>query len=249
MSVFPTEAEARGFADARALLTWAGVPDAAWAAFEAQVGPVGDLIRNIALLPASTVRTAADAATDPDGVALRPLAKAQIGIVWRIARRLGATSWDAFIDQDLFEDTPIAAPTVASPSGVVTTLATASRKVKLNQVIDQSDETEIVLAEDQLVKKWFEIYRNFAQGPAEAEEEPSIEQLSAVYSRVVTLNKTPWADFAIFTPFSRRLIKANKFKAFIFSRTEPSSARRSLGQSRLTLGCSHGGSSAWCASC
>ena len=62
---------------------------------------------------------------------------------------------------------------------------------------------------------WFATWQAFAQGPAIPEEEPSLEQLTALHARVVTLKKTPWADFGVFTPFNRRVMKANKAKAFI----------------------------------
>ena len=118
----------------------------------------------------------------------------------------------------------LATPIVSAPTTLqgspTTTLATVpgvlTRKVKLNQVLDQGDDSEIPLAEDALVKQCFENYRNVVQGPAETDEEPSVEQLSAIFTRVVSQCKTPWADFAIFTPFARRLVKAIKFKAFVF---------------------------------
>ena len=219
MALFPEETEARAFADARALVDWVGLSVDDWNSFQEQTGKLGDKIRNINLLSAGAVKTAALAARRADGTPLTPVSLAQIGLVWRIARRLGAPSWKGFNDVDPLEETPtvlVPAPLPSSSSGTSVVLSASTRKVKLSQVLDQADDSEIALAEDATVAKWFNNWQVFAQGPPEIEEEPSIEQLSALHLRVATLKKAPWADFAIFMPFSKRIIKANKFKAVIF---------------------------------
>ena len=55
-------------------------------------------------------------------------------------------------------------------------------------VLDQCDDTELTLASDTLVAGWFATWQNFAQGPALPEEEPSVEQLTALHARVITIS-------------------------------------------------------------
>ena len=42
-----------------------------------------------------------------------------------------------------------------------------------------------------------------------------MEQLTALYHRVIVLGGSPYADFAVFTPYNRRVSRANKFTAHI----------------------------------
>ena len=55
MSLFPGEAEARAFADARALTTWVGIADEAFNAFEGQLGSFANRIRILTLLPSNLI--------------------------------------------------------------------------------------------------------------------------------------------------------------------------------------------------
>jgi hypothetical protein len=47
------------------------------------------------------------------------------------------------------------------------------------------------------------------------EAEPSADQIAAIKTRVVDLKMTPYADFALFTPYNMRFLKALKFKNFV----------------------------------
>ena len=114
MSLFPSETDARAFTDARAMIQWVGVPIEAFEAFESQMGKFANLIRNIALLPEKLIAPATAAARVPvanqaDRL-LTPLEVAQIGLCWRIARRLAADDWAAHVDVDPFAPAVVVAP-------------------------------------------------------------------------------------------------------------------------------------------
>ena len=85
----------------------------------------------------------------------------------------------------------------------------------MKAVLDQTDETEVTVAEESKVRMWNANWMAFAQGPPLDEEEPTVEQLSALEYRVVVLDSSPYVDFAVFTPYNRRVSRANKFTAFI----------------------------------
>ena len=225
MALFPSESEAKNLADTRALCQWVGIESEVWEAFQGKTGPLGDPIRNIALLPSRAVRAAVTDA-QVKGANLTFIQKAQVGLVWRIAKRLAAETWATCIDYDPIEsDGPTLIPAGAAGAATAGTAATpegapaftsGAKRVKFSQVIDQSDDSEITVAGDKLVQAWYDTWQAFAQGPPEAEEEPTVEQLSALWTRVTLLFKSPWVDFSVFTPFSKRLVKANKFRAFLF---------------------------------
>lgn len=48
-----------------------------------------------------------------------------------------------------------------------------------------------------------------------ATEEPSEPQLAALHEKTYLLKGLPYADFAIFTPFGRRCLKAQKFRVYV----------------------------------
>ena len=65
MALFPTQDEARGFENARALATWAGLANEPFETFEVQVGSQQDRIRNLTMLPQTVINGAATAALVP----------------------------------------------------------------------------------------------------------------------------------------------------------------------------------------
>ena len=74
-----------------ALRTERSVTQAAFDAFVALTGDLGDEIRGLSPLPHEAVRAAAGAAVvDPGGANrnLTPIETARIGLMWRIARRI-----------------------------------------------------------------------------------------------------------------------------------------------------------------
>ena len=220
MSLWPSEAAARAFVDARALSTWVGIDDEAFDAVETLLGSFNGRIRNLGMLPASVLVTAitnAQVAVDANNNRqLTPVETTQMGLCWRIAKRLAADTWAGFVDTDPFAPPP-AAIAVPPPLAAVPPVAPVviAAKVKFNTVLDQHDETEAPMATETSIVQWSRNWTTFAQGPPLDEEDPTVEQLSALSHRVTVLGGSPYADFSVFTPYNRRVARANKFLAHI----------------------------------
>ena len=124
MAWFPDEATAIAFADLGALSTWIWLDNAVMPALEAATGVLANNIRNLGLLPPAVLRAAisaaeievtpANPATGAPAVRrhLTPVEASQVGLAWRIARRVqwaaSGQDWNAWLDQDPLDATPVA---------------------------------------------------------------------------------------------------------------------------------------------
>jgi len=114
MSLFPTTAESAGFTTVTDVVSWVGLQPAVVSAIHALTGDLGTRTHNWALLAPEVIRAAVTQATvtvpavGTAGAAghvpasqrnLSPLEAAQVGMVWRIARRL-AVGWEGYTDVD-----------------------------------------------------------------------------------------------------------------------------------------------------
>ena len=113
---------------------------------------------------------------------------------------------------------PQVSPT-ASPSLNDTSSAT-SRKIKLNQVVSQVDETEIEpLSEADLLIMFARYEALFGKGQRPPNNrEPTSEQLAALRSLIAS-SEVPYADFAIFSSYGTRIQKKLRFQGLTLSRS------------------------------
>ena len=65
--------------------------------------------------------------------------------------------------------------------------------------------------------QWMQNYLRTMGGWPPEEEEPSIEQLSALYRRLTTQDVAPFTDFAVFEPFGQRMARASRFRTYILT--------------------------------
>ena len=177
-----------------------------WSAFTQEVGATGDDPRLLAALPGKLVAAALSQASLPGGRPLSAVQAAQVGLVWKLARRImytkGGGLWEDWTEED-----PWDAPSTTSPSKRTATSSkkddkdTKERTLKFTQVLDQGDDGEFeVLTEDDkllLLQK----YINTTGSMPEEEEEPTIEQLSALKKKL-SLGKPPYADFGVYSSLS-----------------------------------------------
>ncbi|CAK0795538.1 unnamed protein product [Prorocentrum cordatum] len=217
MALFPTRAEAMAWQSISELVTWAGLNIDAFKAFEEVVGHLGSNIRNVALLPADTI-VAAGTYAKLNGAALHPIQIVQWGLVWRLARRIaltaegGPAAWDDYIDVDPFAPPPASTAPPAAPAAA----AAKGRIVKMAEVLDQGDASEIPLADDNMHIKWSQNYGALTGGEQPVpEDQPSLEQLTALDHRTRELHSTPYADFGVFGPFDRKVRRNMKFRAWL----------------------------------
>ena len=106
---------------------------------------------------------------------------------------------------------PLVPPVVAPAVG--------TRKVKLNTVSSQVDDTEVNLMEEAEVVKLYKEYEK-VYGPNERppkDAEPTSEQISAV-SHLLDNGMPPFVDFAIFGPFGHRIERKVKLSGMMIGR-------------------------------
>lgn len=100
----------------------------------------------------------------------------------------------------------IAASMAAPPAAPVTTSTTNPRKFKMANIASQVDDTEVnVIGETELIQMYKEYERVY--GPNERppkDVEPTTEQISAI-SHLLDHGMPPFADFALFGPYGRRI--------------------------------------------
>jgi hypothetical protein len=90
-----------------------------------------------------------------------------------------------------------------------------SRKIKVSNLIDPTDETEVPAASADQLKIWYENYKELKHGEPLIQKEPSPDQIAALHLRVVVLGMEPYADFSLLTPFGRRVAKVLRHRSWI----------------------------------
>ena len=86
-----------------------------------------------------------------------------------------------------------------------------TRKLKTNQILDQTDESEISPLSTVDHRQFWTLLRQRKGGEIRADTEPSDDQIAAIKVRVLDLGLSPYADFALFTNFQLRFLKSLKF--------------------------------------
>ena len=215
MAFFPTEEEARDFTDINAIVKWVGLNVLVVLAIEKHTGAFSDLPRNMALLPPIVIKESVKVAKLTEAGEerfLTPVEAAQIGLVWRITRRKLSENWASWEDIDPFGDTGGA---VTPPRKLDETPTSNVKKLKMAHVLDQGDESEFTVADAGHINKWFHNFVAIMHGQPDEEETPTNEQLSALNVRVAVQLGSPFADFAVFTPYARKTSRAHRFTAYL----------------------------------
>ena len=150
--IYPDPTVAAGWNTIAQLRAWAGLSEEAYNAVIASTGDLGTETRFLAMLPAVIWRDSITAARIDPGTGprtLTPTEAARAGVIWRVAQRMAwvvaGNEWATFAGVDPCF-VPTAAPAAVAPAVAGAALATSPvRKIKLNNVIDQGDETEVVV--------------------------------------------------------------------------------------------------------
>ena len=107
---------------------------------------------------------------------------------------------------------PLAAPPPDAPPAAEPTKA---KKIKMSSIIDQGDESEFTAAPATRIRLWFKNYVDLMKGQPTEEETPTNDQLSAMEVKVFIHLGSPYADFAVWTPYARKTARAHKFTAYL----------------------------------
>ena len=218
MSLFPAWSTGATWTRITELLTALNVVDPVWDAFVAQAGDPGEDVRLFAALPRIALTSGCNFAVLADGSPFTPMQATQIGLVWRLARRVTAAR-GGLAEQD-FEDVDpwaeIQPPTSgAGTTSVVSTTQPLKEKVlKMSSLIDQQDDSELQLASNAVVNKWLQNYMTLMGSLPDRTEEPTPAQLSALHKKVVTNDNAPYVDMSIWVPFERRMSKVQKCRTY-----------------------------------
>ena len=92
MALFPTEAVAMAYTSLQQVVNFVGMSPLHFAALGEQTGGLNDSIRNVAILTPDHIQASGYNAVLPDGTGLPPVAIAQWGLIWRIARRIATVA-------------------------------------------------------------------------------------------------------------------------------------------------------------
>ena len=142
-----------------------------------------------------------------------PMQASQVGLVWRLARRALAAqsnvSEEEFIDIDHWlesdngpGDTARAEPAQRHSSGV------KERVLKMNSLIDQQDDSELLPPAAADVDRWFQNYVITMGAQPDETEEPTASQLAALSKKVFAESRAPYCDFSVWTPSERRMSRS-----------------------------------------
>ena len=213
LAAITTVAEAR---------TWAGVAEAPWNAFSATLGTIPTL-RVLAYVPLFAIRDAvqdarvpvpAQGEPDTDGYvaettrSLTIVEGTQMGLMVQVARQKYGREAVYPLDPPSTV-APVQGGGQAQP-GANAPKPVTLRKIKNNQVIDQADEGEIPTLDHATLDDHYKVLRAAKGGPVRPETEPSPDQIAAMKARVLEMDLSPYADFAVFVNFQGRFSKALK---------------------------------------
>jgi hypothetical protein len=217
------------------VVAFAAVDADLWALFAKHLGNPPS-VRILAMVPASVLQKTILGLRIPSGAAPADgsppptrdpnvTETIQMALVWRVARQAvgledldpmlpGAESSSAIRDavgaSPPVSGMPLAAPTLAAQN------QPSPKKVKLSNVLDQTDDTEVATKTRAEMGIYYENHREITGADPLPEVEPTDLQVAAMEDKVVVRDESPYADFSILTPFGRRIQRAMKTKSYSF---------------------------------
>lgn len=195
-----------------------GVRDPVWQSFCAAVGDCGPDIRPLANLPPTLVTQSITAARLEGGRRLTPLEAIQVGMIYRACHRQVHLSkglpLEIWVDPDPWTTSLPSSSTSTGP-GTSPSTTSMERKLKFAQVIDQSDESEFLVEMESNKSKYYAKYLEKVGGLPADSEDPSIDQISALVKKVTLHKQPPYCDFAVFVPFAKKHLRAQKYQSFV----------------------------------
>ena len=195
------------------------LPAPLWNAFIQVAGDPGDDLKLLAILPQPVVAAALERAVQPDGAPLSAVQASHVGMVYNLAKRIihvkGGGDWDNWKNQSPFMDQREPSPTQPGPT--TTNSSPIERKLKMTQVIDQADNGEFLVATEEIRSGWYQRYLEIIGGWPQEEEDPSVEQVSALQRRIQIQDQAPYVDFGVWVPYGQRAMKAAKFRSYVLT--------------------------------
>ncbi|CAE8696540.1 unnamed protein product, partial [Polarella glacialis] len=225
MSLLPSVTELAALTTVSSLWMYVQLDESVWNAFSAKVGGITS-VRVLAAMPADLLKTGIAALriplTAPATPTVReatPVEVIQVGLIWRIARQsVGLPDVDPLQVLGGSSSAPQPASSAApsnTPHYMQTPLESPSKRVKTSAVLDQADYTEIQVRSSALMMQHFANHVEVTGAEPLSEVEPTPEQVSAMFERIVVKSEAPYADFSVLTPFGRRLQRTMKTRSWL----------------------------------
>eukprot|EP00438_Fugacium_kawagutii_P019940 Skav217452 [mRNA] locus=scaffold518:214975:215442:- [translate_table: standard] len=124
----------------------------------------------------------------------------------------GGINEKGFVEVDSWEE-----PGNNNVSPVVGNSSTAGVQVKIlkmSNLIDQGDDSELLPPSSGEISKWLRQYLAVMGAMPKESEEPSPNQLAGLAKRVFKDDLARYTDFAVFGPYERKLSKSHKCRIF-----------------------------------
>ena len=215
--MFPPQSDAIRMTTIEALRIYYALPDELWRSFTQVAGDPGNDMRLLAVLPSTVVTAALERPQLADGSYLSAVQASHVGLVYNLAKRIQHThnggNWDSWTENSPFGSQITAENTVTKAIAE----EVPTRKLKLSSVLDQSDDSEFAVQSEEMRAKWYSQYVMTVGGLPPEEEDPSLEQLSALQKRLVVQDTAPFVDFAVFVPYGQKALKAARFRTYVLT--------------------------------
>ena len=196
------------------VVTFYNLDPAIWTEIETHLGSPGGDLRLLSALPPVAIRTACNNAQGP----LTAIQSTQVGLVWRMSRRVMAfragMAETEFTDIDLWNPRDIAPPDVQPRQGGAQPSGVKERVLKMSSLIDTGDESELLPPKAEEVDRWVQNFISIMGSPPDDSEEPTGAQLAALSKKVFVENLPPYTDFSVWVPFERRMSKVQRCRTF-----------------------------------
>ena len=221
MALFPQWDQLHRFADVNAVQLHYNVSDEVWTAVIGVMGDPANDIRLLAAVPQPALVQSVQHALLPHGESLSAINATQVGLMWRLARRIvasrGGMAETHFEDTDPWKSTSsegAITPATSSEKPMGSSASVKEKVLKMSSLIDQMDESELLPPSVQTVNKWHSQYVRMMGSMPDESEEPSPGQLAGLAKRMDG-GGPPYVDFAVFLPFGRRSEKSHKFRTYV----------------------------------
>ena len=221
MALFPQWDQLHRLTDVNAVQLHYNVSDEVWTAVIGVMGDPANDLRLLAAVPQPALVQSIQHARLPLGESLSAINATQVGLMWRLSRRImayrGGMAEINFEDTDPWKSVSSEGGTTPTASSERPTGASTSVKekvLKMSSLIDQMDESELLPPSLHTVNKWHSQYVRLMGSMPDESEEPSAGQLAGLAKRMDG-GGPPYVDFAVFLPYGRRSEKSHKFRTYV----------------------------------
>ena len=195
-----------------AVLAFYSLPVPVWDAFCGAVGDPGADMRVLASMPAQMLSKGILAARLSSGRRLTPMEAIQVGMIYRACHRLvhlsAGGSLATWKDPDPWATSQPSSSAREDSTSTGNQGLTSERKMKLS-------ESEFMVMPESSKAKYYTKYVAKVRGMPADSEDPTVEQISAIVRKVRALGQPPYCDFAVWVPFAKRHLKAQKYQSFV----------------------------------